>query len=320
MATDYLKTLNSLADQVPGLNQKALKQQQAASDIALQKAVQSAPGGLPQPQQAAQLATQQAYQAGQQLVAQRQQATQQAAQIRQAALAEKQRRGQAGLQQQQLAQQERLATQREMQKRQENRKDLESRKTVLDSELKAQERISARGRLLDTNLQIATEKQREDLARLGNNVKFELLDSRLLFERDNQRRKIITQPRQLSDMAIAMSKDRAEFNRRMAVVDRAHKKVMSQMQYDIKSLEAVLERGYISKKNDLDIEHRRHMLELLKRHRRKLEREAKRARNRGLIIKGVSSVVGAGVGAIGGGPIGGAAASTATSAILHANT
>ena len=310
MANNTLKALSSLADQVPGLNQRALKQVQAARDIGLQRQIGAAPKTLQAGQSAQQLATQRAMQAGQDIVAQRQQASGRAEQIRQATLQERQRQGQAGLQQQQLAQQQRLEEQRLQQLQQLRQEELQSRKQTLDSELEAAARLQELGIDQDNRLQIATLQQREDLARLGQDVKTKLLDNRLRFKKD-ERGRAFSNERQLADYVASSAASKQEFNQKMSQLENMHKQKTLILQQTQAQLERALERGFLKEQGDLDFESKKRITQLAAQTKEDLRKEAASAANRQAMYQAGGTVLGAGLGGPEGAAIGGALGSLA---------
>lgn len=319
-----LSALNALADQVPGLNQRALKQVQAARDIGLQRQIQAAPkqGAAPAGQQAQALATQRALQAGQDIVAQRQQAAGRAEQIRAAALQERQRVGQAGLQQQQMAQQAQMEKQRIAQLQQLRKEELDSRKTVLESEQAAATRLLDLGIEMDNRLQLATIKQREDLNRIGLDVKRELLDARLQFRKSERGRKF-TNERQLADYAASAAKNRNEFNVRMSRIENAHKKDLLIWKTANSRLEAALQRGYLKEKGDLDFETKKKLAQMKAAADERIRREEAKARNRQAMYQAGGMIVGGVAGGLVGGPGGammGAQVGSAGASVLAGST
>ncbi len=285
--SNTLAALNAMKNQVPGLHQKAYQQRQAAADIGLQQAL-----GKPGKKDAGALAATHAAQSGQALVAQRQQAAQQAQQLRTAALQQKQQIGQQALQQKQLAQRARLEKQKLQQDTTIREKTLASRKTVLDSDLAAAARLQRLGIEMDTNLQIATLKQRQDLQRLGHDVKFQLLDSRIMFERDNHERLTMTQPRQLADYIAATAIDNADFNRKMAEVEQLHKLKAYMIERDSAALGRVLTRGYIETQGDLDHEHAKELTYFRRDAAQEIAKAASDAAARAAMFQAFGTVVG----------------------------
>jgi hypothetical protein len=296
MANGTLKALNALSDQVPGLNQKALNQVQAARDISLQRTLGAAPAGQPR-QQAQALATQRAMQAGQDIVAQRQQAAGRAEQIRQAALQQRQQQGQQALAQRQLAQQKQLETQRTQQLQQLRQEELQSRKTVLNDEVAAATALQSLGIDLDNKLQLATIKQREDLSRIGLDVKSKLLDARLAFRKDERGRKF-TNDRQLADYVASTAASRQDFNAKMSQMKAAYDQKMAILRQSQAQIEAALERGYLNEKDDLDFEAKKQLAQLQSEMQKKVKKEQASARNRQSMFQAGGTIVGAALGSV----------------------
>lgn len=304
MANNTLSALNSLAEQVPGLNQKALSQVQAARDIGLQRQLQAAPqrsGTAP----AAGLATKQALQAGQDIVAQRQQAAATAQGIRAATLQERGRVGQQAQQEAQLAQQAQLERQRTQQLQELRDEELQSRKTILDTEVDSAARLQELGIDQDNRLQLATIKQREDLSRIGLDVKGKLIDSRLQFKKDERGRKF-TNERQLSDFVAATAENKQQFNARLSQMKNEHDKKMLLLKQSAAQIELALERGFINEQDDLDFESKKRLGQMQAAMREKINDEAAAARNRQAQWQAGGTIVGAGAGAVLGSVIPGA--------------
>ena len=314
MANTTLNALNSLADQVPGLNQKALKQVQAARDIGLQKQIQAAPTRQAVQPQAQALATQQALQAGQDIVAQRQQAAGQAQQIRQAALQEKQRLSQQQLQQQELAQQAELERKQQQQLQELRKEELDSRKTILDSELAATTRLQDMGIEQDNKLQMATIKQREDLNRIGLDLKSKLIDSRLQFSKDERGRKF-TNERQLADFFTGSAINKQHLNSRLSGMKQSHDRKLLLLKHAHARLEKAIKQEYITKEQKLDFEAKKELVELKAAIDRKIKRESSKAKNKTSMFRTAGTVIGTVAGAIIGGlptfGVGGAAGAAA---------
>jgi hypothetical protein len=314
---NILNALNSLAEQVPGLNQRALKQVQAARDIGLQRQIQAAPTRQPAAPQAQALATQQALQAGQDIVAQRQQAAARAQQIRGATLQEKQRLTQQGLRERELAQQQQLEQQRIQQLNQLRSEELRSRKTILDNEIAASTRLQDLGIEQDNKLQIATIKQREDLARLGRNIKGELIDSRLQFQKDERGRKFSNE-RQLADYIASTAENRQDLNAKLSQMKQMHDRKILLMKQSQAQLETALERGFLKEQDDLDFQAKKELAQLKVNIENEIRREEAIAKNKQAMYQAGGTIVGAAVGTLAGpaGTAAGAAIGGAAGSII----
>lgn len=110
------------------------------------------------------------------------------------------------------------------------------------SELDAQARMQATGLEVDRNLSFMTEAQRADLARLGRDVRAELFDKRIQFERDEAGRKF-TNDRQLWDFNVATAKSEEQLKsrqqnliqaseRKALLVDAAYGKLLQKAEFD----------------------------------------------------------------------------------------
>lgn len=313
MANGTLKALNELSEQVPGLHQKALRQVQAARDISLQQQLGTAPVQKG-PGLAGTIATQRALQAGQDIIGQRQQAAQRAQQIRQATLSQKQQRSQLALQQKQMQQQERLQQERLAQLSQVRQQELESKRTVTDAEQEAADRLAQLGIEQDNKLQLATLNQREDLARIGLDVKAKLLDSRLRFETDEMGRKF-TNERQMADYIAASARDKQDFNTKMSQMKQGYDRKILLLKQSQAQIAAALERGFLKEQDDLDFEAKKDLARLSAEMKDKIRREQAKARNRQAMFQAGGTILGAAVGTAIGPGAGTAAGATAGAAI-----
>jgi hypothetical protein len=283
-----LNSLNALSEQVPGMHKKAQAQQQAASDILLQRDIAKAPAGA----SAQQMATQKAYQAGKQLLATRQAATQQAQQVRQQALQQRTQNQQQALAEKQLAQQQKLEEERRQQLAQVRQEERESQRTLTVEELELTQQLQTYGIERRNDMQIATIKQRKDLARIGHDVQGKLLNSRLAFEKDSRGRKF-TNERQLADWIVTNSKDRTELTDRLQKMQEMGKRKLMLMQHMAAEMESALERNWVSEQGDLDRELKRELTYAAQAMRERIRREKARARNRTAMSSSMIKIGGA---------------------------
>lgn len=94
------------------------------------------------------------------------------------------------------------------------------------SELDAQARMQEVGLEFDRNLSFMTDAQRADLDRLGRDVRAELFDKRLQFERDEAGRKF-TNDRQLWDFNVATAKSEEQLkDRQQGMIQAAERKAL----------------------------------------------------------------------------------------------
>jgi hypothetical protein len=108
------------------------------------------------------------------------------------------------------------------------------------AELAQQAELQKTGLEFDRNLSFMTERQRSDLAKLGRDVKAELFDKRLQFDKDESGRKF-TNERQLWDFNVATAKSEDQMKtrqqqliqaeeRKALLLDQAYGKVIQQQQ------------------------------------------------------------------------------------------
>ncbi len=294
---DRLAQLEGISKAVPGLNQKARGQAQAAQGILQQRAI----GAAPQDAGAQQIATAAATSAGQSAFAQRQREQGVAAEIGQQALGATAASGQAKVEEQAVKQREALAKPAEGQALQLSREMLQSRKTMLQKEIDQSRDLQLHGVFMDNNLQIASINQRRDLSALGRGLDDKLLYSRLKFAKDNRGRKYLNE-RQLQDYLISNAETTNEFNSQMKKLQHQADRKLQTMRAAHAQLEQVLRQGYKAKKNDLDRETQLVIADAAKRMKARIQREQQRSKSRQQQWQSGSAVIGAIAGGVIGGP------------------
>lgn len=301
MAT-RIDQLQQIAQQVPNLAQQSATAGKAARTALLQKQLGVAPADKGTAQA---LGAQQAAMAGQQQLEAMQQTQQGTAQVGQSLIQEQAMAADKRQAQQAMSQQERQAqSQIAMAKRLQD-VDIASKKRVTQDDIASAKRLQDAGFEVDQNLQFATEKQRRDLGRLGNDVRAKLLDARLAFDKDDRGRKFSNE-RQLADYALASAKSQEDFQNKVQAIQQAAKtkEMLTNAIYD--RLATIQKQGYISKQGDLD----RASQELINKYAIEAKEASARAKadaaNSLAMVQGLGMVAGAvgGAWATGGSPEG----------------
>ena len=168
---------------------------------------------------------------------------------------------------------------KQQQQLQELRKEeLASKKTILEDEVAAATRLQDMGIEQDNKLQMATVKQREDLNRIGLDIKSKLIDSRLQFAKDERGRKF-TNERQLGDFFAATAINRQHLNSRLSGMKQAHDRKMLLLQHSHARIEKAINQDFLTREQKLDFEAKKELLEYKAAMERKMAREKARARN-----------------------------------------
>jgi hypothetical protein len=282
---------DALAESAPGLNEQARERQRAAQDIMLQRQLGALPSQVNEKAAATQLATQSAAQAGQAITQQQQAAQQQALQM-------------TGAQAQQQAQQEQLSQQRtavgqdihmqnlkQLKAEEAQTADLESRKRIQESEIEAEDMLSRYNIDQDNRLQMATIQQRRDLANLGNDIKDQIIDSRLRFEKDERGRKFSNE-RQLRDYAISNARSEQDLRSELDSMQRDTERYILTMEFAEKRMTQILNQGYLSQKGDLDRQSILKIQQIKKELQDKLNKKKRDAANQRMIVGGVIMAAG----------------------------
>jgi hypothetical protein len=320
-----INQLQQLSSQIPGMDQQTATANKAARTAILQRQLGLSPVSAASVQQAN---VQNAALAGQQQVEQAQQSQQTTAQLGQLALQQQAQVAEAQQQRAALSQQEaQQQAQQSLAARLQN-EDIQSKKRTSAEDIASAQRLQAAGFDVDQKLQFATEKQRKDLANLGADVKAQLLDSRLAFEKDDRGRRF-SNDRQLADYAVATAKSQEDLEAKLQTMQQAAQQKAMLLDAVNNRLLQIQKQGFINTQGDLDRASRERIAVLGAEARREAEKAAADAANKsamwgaggallgsmaGAIIAGVATGgLGAGEGAMIGSQVGGAVGTGAQS-------
>lgn len=202
------------------------------------------------------------------------------------------------------AQQAAQAGQIQLQQAQQTQQDLQrlGQTAAQQTQLEAQQRVGQAQRAVSGKARELENK----LAKLNQEVKNELLDKQLEFNKDERGRTIFNE-RQLADWAIQNAKSEEEFLNYKQAAEQMHQRKMQMLEVAYQKLSAQLRGEARLKGQKLDQESRNRIEEARRKIEQKLRQEQIEEQNRQAIWSGVGTIVGAGVGAFFGGP-GGASA------------
>jgi hypothetical protein len=298
-----LQQLSQLAQQVPNLSEKAQARGKSARTALLQQQL----GALPDvgKQQVQQLKAQQAGLAGQQQVEQLKQQQQATAQLGQLGVQAQQREGEAGTKRRAMSQQEQQQQAKNVMGQRLQKESLESRKRMVDSDTAASQRMQQAGFDVDNRLQVATQKQRADISKLGHDVKSELLDSRLAFDNDERGRKF-SNDRQFADYIISTAKSQNDFAKKMQDMQQVAQNKTMVLDQIHQRLLTIQERGFIDREGDLDAAANIEIARLAAAAQKEAQKAQNDAKNKQSMWAAGGTIIGAGAGALIGGPPGAA--------------
>jgi hypothetical protein len=304
MAT-RLDMINNLATQAPIVNRKAAEQLQAGRQMQVQRAVSQAPAGVPAHRAAQSVAGQNAAAAGQISLDAQKQTLQGTADL--AAKAVDQAGGdQKALQQTRaLGQQETQSQAANTQALSLSRADNASTKRITGAEIDSATRVSKLGMEQDNQLLDLSLRQRRELASIGRDVKDQIFDSRLRFEKDENGRKFSNE-RQLADWAISNAKTEQELQGRFREMQQASDRTIKLLEHSNNQIMEAINRGWLVKEQKLDYEQKRYLLDLKRKMDEKIAKERAKAANRMAVYQGVGMVAGAVIGSMVA-PVGGTA-------------
>jgi hypothetical protein len=164
---------------------------------------------------------------------------------------------------------------------------------------------------LFTRQQALTQRNRaltNQLAQLDSNLKDNLLDQQLSFKQDEFGRTIWNE-RQLADFAVLQAKTQADLDKFEQTISQQSQRRLQILQTVQAKLKQALEQNYMREGQELDQQTRLYIANLKKQAAEKERRERAKRANRGAMIQGAFTIIGAGAGAyLGmGTPIGAAA-------------
>jgi len=174
------------------------------------------------------------------------------------------------------------------------------------------ERLQKVGIDTEASISFLTNKQREDLAKLGGDLKQQLFDSRLQFERDELGRKF-SNDRQMADWAIVSAKSKEDLMNKMQSIQQAQQKELVMLKAAHARLTQALQQGFADEQRELDQASKARMIQAKADLEKKMQEKEAAAARMGNIISGVASgaMAGASVGGFYGAIIGGAAGGVA---------
>jgi hypothetical protein len=292
-----LSQLTQIGKAIPVLNQEAANRAQAARQIQAQSAMTQTPQGMNARRAAQTIAAQnigaaadinqQAAQSTQQQVAQ---VAQQGTQIVQEQSQEKVATAQ-NLQRNELSQaanQQNLALSREQNALQEQ---------LSQEELNANQRLHQLGMEQDKTLLQVSINLQEELAKLGSDVKHQILDSRLQFERDENGRKFSNE-RQYADYDLLNAKTELAFDSKMRAWQQEETKAIMVLRKAGDELRAAAQRGWLVEEQRLDYEQQKHLMTRAHHMQEEINRREASANNRMMRYKGIGGVIGGIIAAI----------------------
>lgn len=300
-----LQQLDALADQVPVMNQKAAKKAQAATSYNLQNQVAAAPAApgvsLTQAAQTAAPTAVTAHAAPAVQAAQQTQA--QLGQVAQVGLQAKQTADSTALATQARANQEEATTADNAARLQAARSDLAMRKRVTGAEQAAARRLQSMGIELDTKVQLATIRQREQLSRLGGDVRDKILDARLRFDRDEMGRRF-TNERQLADYTLASARSDIELKDKLREMQQTQDRKVQLLEMAERRIREAIQQGFVAGQQQLDNQHKAKLAQIAADMRKKIQKEKAKANANNAMITGAFTIAGAVIGGVWNGGLG----------------
>jgi hypothetical protein len=152
-------------------------------------------------------------------------------------------------------------------------------------------------------------RERNQTARLNaldNQLKRDLLDKQLQFNRD-ERGRLLLNDRQLADIAVLNAQDEQQFEMYKQKAEQIQKRKLQAMEYAAKLLENTMQSGYDASGKRLDQQSRLKIKQDVDAANRAIAREQRKRANRAAMYTAAGTIVGAGAGALIGGPAGAAA-------------
>lgn len=289
---DKLQRIQQLMANVPVLNEEANARLKAAQQLQLQQLAKSTPtaqGGVRAAQAAAPVATQQL---GQAQLQQQQQAAQTSAALAEQGLKEQAQTAQSELAAQELGQKVAQSTQELSQNVALAAEEEASKNRLSTQEIAVNKRLSDMGIDVDNNISFLSNKQRQDLSRLGVDVKQKIFDARLQFDRDEAGRKFSNE-RQLEDWTIATAKSQQELQQKLQLMEQVNQRELLVLEAANAKIAQALENGYLDNKRKLDQASMIKLAEMKQKMERDIQKKQAKAANQRLIVGGLITGAGA---------------------------
>lgn len=296
---DRLKQLDALASAIPGINQKAAQQAEAARQIQMQRQVAAAPAGVPATRVAQAAAPGQALAAGQTQLAAAQQTQQQLGQVAEQGLASERTADASALAGKSIAQREQLAGAQQRQGLALTREELAARKQISKDDIASAQRVQKYGLDQDNRLSVLSTKQASDLSRIGRDVKQKIFDSRLQFEKDENGRKFSNE-RQLADYTAANARTEQQFRERSQTVAQAAERKIQLMKVAHDAVVRKLTQDHQMSEGRLQFEHQKELQSIRDKLAEQIRKEEAAAKNRAAMWQAGGTIVGAAAGSMAG--------------------
>ena len=181
--------------------------------------------------------------------------------------------------------------------------EITQKKQLTGRELAQAERLQTLGIAYDAKASFLTLKQREDLAKLGGDVKQQIFDSRLMFDETEGRRKF-TNERQLADWTAANARSQVELQSKMQELKQTSDKELIMLESAYKRLTQELTMESKDRQREVSQGARAQIAEAQAAIKRAIERNKAQAANTRSIFQGVGTIAGGVIGGIYGGPAG----------------
>lgn len=230
--------------------------------------------------------------------------------------AQRKARKQIAKQQVQIARERKLAREKLTLQKTQRAKDVKANTTLTNEELKSRKMITtmdsqATERLLelgieqDNTLQLLSIGQRQNLERIGRDVKSKIFDSRIQFDRDEMGRKFRNE-RQLADYSILNAETNQAFEDKMRASERTHNRKIQMLETIYKNLGNQLSQNFQESEQRLSFEHQKQIAQIRENLRKAIAKAKKKANNTQMMWQGGGMILGAAAGAVLAAPTGGA--------------
>lgn len=170
-------------------------------------------------------------------------------------------------------------------------------KALTAAELAQAQRLQTAGLETDARVSFLDRKQREDLARLGRDVKAKLFDARLQFERDEAGRKF-SNDRQMWDYTVASAKSDEQLKDRLQSMTQAYERKSKMTEIAFAKIDQALTQAYAKAEQERDQASKKRIIEMRQAMQKELDRRRHEAAQKGMILSSIAA------GAVAGAPYG----------------
>jgi hypothetical protein len=170
-------------------------------------------------------------------------------------------------------------------------------------DIAAAKRAGEMGRETESRISFLTQQEREDLSKLGSDVKQQLFDSRLQFERGELGRKFSNE-HQLMDFALVSAENQEDLANKVQVMQQAQARDLQMMEVAAARIDQMIKNNFADLDRELDQAGKQKIFDMKAALNRQIERQRRRGQVMANVLQGTIAGAGTGAAVTGGNPFG----------------